>query len=471
MKWTHPSKLFWLLAIVIPFYLTWTFDHSLWNPDETRDAGIASEMYRNQSFVVPTLNGEVFLEKPPLYYWSCSLVYWLSGKVTAGTTRLPSALYGILGILFTFLLGRRLFNDNIGFVAGLMLATTLQYFKMSHFAMMDVSLAALVAGALYFYVIGSKVGFSVFTILAFFSKGFLGIILPGLVVIGDCILEKKPKELAKWMGVGAVFFVALAGPWLWALWQKGGRQFLEIFLIDNHWHRFFSESADHTEHFWFYYFLSFPVDFLPWSLWFIVFIKRLIQNFSEILTHRGVRFVLTWFVALFVFFTISSSKRSIYLLPLFPAGALLSAYGIGGIQSRIFQKAHVYVVSLFVFLLMVSSITVVKRLDIEKTFVPLCDVIKSNMVEGVFVGYNLNEMERGVFGFYLNSTFKNVLTQDELAQFINGHSSQKILVLVNRNKMHDMANLSGIKLEPLFAYRPEKRTRSYILYESVDRRR
>jgi 4-amino-4-deoxy-L-arabinose transferase-like glycosyltransferase len=143
---------FLVLLTLLPLYLTWTFDHALWNPDETRDAGIAAEMYRTGSFAVPTLNGVAFLEKPPLYYWSCALLYKLTGRVTAGTTRLPSALYGFLGILFTFLIGRRLYNDRVGLMAALMLATSLQYFRMSHFAMMDVSLAALITGALYFYL-------------------------------------------------------------------------------------------------------------------------------------------------------------------------------------------------------------------------------------------------------------------------------------------------------------------------------
>src|ERR1041385_1013758 len=103
------------LFSLFAFYMLFTFDHSLWNPDETRDAGIARSMFVDKDFVVPRLNGEAFLEKPPLYYWSTSLVYGLAGRITAGLTRLPAALYGILGILFTFLIGRRFFGDSVGF--------------------------------------------------------------------------------------------------------------------------------------------------------------------------------------------------------------------------------------------------------------------------------------------------------------------------------------------------------------------
>src|ERR1043165_2002968 len=121
-----------IFLLLFPFYLLFTFDHSLWNPDETRDAGIARSMFVDKDFVVPRLNGEAFLEKPPLYYWSTSLVYGLAGRITAGLTPLPAALYGILGILFTFLIGRRFFGDSVGFTAAVILGTSMQYFRISH---------------------------------------------------------------------------------------------------------------------------------------------------------------------------------------------------------------------------------------------------------------------------------------------------------------------------------------------------
>jgi 4-amino-4-deoxy-L-arabinose transferase-like glycosyltransferase len=62
-----------LFAVFLPLYLTWTFDHGLWNPDETRDAGIAREMYVHKEFAVPHLNGEAFLEKPPLPPFHCPI--------------------------------------------------------------------------------------------------------------------------------------------------------------------------------------------------------------------------------------------------------------------------------------------------------------------------------------------------------------------------------------------------------------
>ncbi len=454
------NKKWLLLLIIVPLYMTWTFDHSLWNPDETRDAGIAAEMYRNGDYIVPTLNGEPFLEKPPLYYWTSALIYKLTGRVTAGTTRLPAALYGILGILFTFLIGQRLFNERVGLFAGLLLATSFQYFRMSHFAMMDVPLAALIAGALYFHVIGSTFGFAVLTVLAFYAKGFLGLVLPGIVVTVDLLFERKNKELVKTVTVGVLVFAALAGPWMWGLWKEGGSQFLKIFLIDNHWARFFSESADHTEHFWFFYFLSFPVDFLPWSPLLIGAAAGLIKNPEKRLENRPVRFLLFWFLGLFLFFTLSSSKRSIYLLPLFPAAALLSAAWLDEIPLG--QRMQPVLVSMSIVIGM-SSFFLAPRLDRDKSFVPICDAIKNNG-NGEIIGYNLSEMERGVFGFYLEGPLINPKGTAQFETLMREMGTKPLCVVVNRNKIDEIKNYLPKDARLIYEHRPDKKTRSYRVY-------
>lgn len=463
------------LLMLLPLYLTWTFDHSLWNPDETRDGGIAAEMFRGGDYVVPKLNGEAFLEKPPLYYWTCAVIYKLSGRVTAGATRLPAVLYGLLGILFTFLIGRRLFNERVGLLAAAMLATAAQYFRMSHFAMMDIALAALVAGAFYFHLKGSKLGFVFFSILAFYAKGFLGVILCGLVVTLHLASERKTKELLSTIGLGIVLFGFLVIPWFWGLWKRGGTRFLEIFIIDNHWTRFFSHSADHTEHFWFFYLLSFPVDFLPWTFLFGGFLWDLFKDPQKYLSSGPRRFLMLWFFGLLFFFCASSSKRSIYLLPLFPAAALLSACWLDEMlagrsdEAKLEKKIYAVFGSLAV-LIGGASFFVVPRLDRDKTFVPVCDAVKQNTDDGkgAVVGYNLSEMERGVFGFYLNGPILNPGSTAELERVLEQVRSGPYCLIVNRNKIDEVKPIIAGRTGLAFAYRPNKKTRSYLLYKNVN---
>lgn len=449
--------------------MTWTIDHSLWNPDETRDAGIAAEMYRTGAIAVPTLNGAAFLEKPPLYYWTCALIYKLTGRVTAGTTRLPAALYGLLGLLFTFLIGRRLYGERVAMMATLMVATSLQYFRMSHFAMMDICLAAMVTGALYFYLRDSAWGFAIFTVLAFYAKGFLGILLPGLVVTLDLLITQQPKKLAKFVFIGAVVFVILAGPWFWALWKKGGDVYLHTFVIDNHWKRFFSSTADHTEHFWFFYFFSFPGDFFPWTLFFAGFLWSLFRQTGSYLSPGLKRFPIVWFFSILAFFCLSSSKRSIYLLPLFPAAALLSASWVDQAFPRTGARWVAGIGGALALILVVCSFTLVRKLDREKTFVPFCDEIKSHLTDKELVGFDLNEMERGVFGFYLRQTFKNPTDVGQLKEVIEGMKGRPFQLIVARSRVDDVAPVVTSFAKPIFKYRPDKKNRSYVLYSNVER--
>jgi 4-amino-4-deoxy-L-arabinose transferase-like glycosyltransferase len=468
------TKKFWIfIAVLVPLYLTWTFDHSLWNPDETRDAGIASEMYRTGDFIVPKLNGEAFLEKPPLYYWSTALIYKLTGQVTAGTTRLPSALFGILGVLFTFFIGKKLFNERVGLFGASILALSTQYFRMSHFALMDVALAALVTGAFYFFLKGSKSLFLIFTILAFYAKGFLGIVLTGLVVSLYLLSEKKPMELIKVIGLGALLFSGLVLPWFYGLWKEGGMEFLKVFLIDNHWNRFFSDNADHTEHFWFFYFLSFPVDFLPWTILLFGQLRDLIKKPQKYIESKPRRFLLLWFFGLLGFFCMSSSKRSIYLLPIFPAAALLSAAWLDDImqgrpnEKKIEKRIYVGLISLAL-LIASSSFILAPKLDQDKTFVPVCDFVKENVGDGVIMGYDMSEMERGVFNFYFKGLLLNPKNLDELDISMKANSEKGFCLIANRNKLKDLNDFLQGRVKVVYEYRPNKRTRSYLVYKNIE---
>ena len=457
------------LAFLIPLYLTWTFDHSLWNPDETRDAGIAWNMHHARDYAVPRLNGQAFLEKPPLYYWAANFIYEMTGQRTAGTTRLPSALFGMLGALFTYLIGRRLFNERVGFFAGALLATSYQYFWMSHFALMDVMLAALIAGAFYFHLKGSRLGFILMTVLAFYAKGFLGVILTGTVVTIDLLVGRKPMELAKVIGLGAVLFALGVGPWFWSLWKSGGTDYLKIFLIDNHWHRFATQTGDHTEHGWYFYFLSFWGDFLPWSILFAGFLWSLRKKWSTIIAARPTRFLMFWFFGMLAFFTLSSSKRSIYLLPLFPAAALLCAVWLDGVlkgnpNELKLESRWLALFAGFSFLIIVSSFFLPRKLDKNKTFVPLCDIVKANVGSGTIAGYNLSEMERGVFSFYFDRLLPNPVDLSQLDQFVKEKKGETFMLIINRRKLEEVQSTLQGQAKLFYEYRPDKPQRSYLVY-------
>ena len=175
--------------------------------------------------------------------------------------------------------------------------------------------------------------------LAFYTKGFIGIVIPGLSVLTFLVIERNFREIIKmrlWLGV--LIFLAMTLPWFIALWQHGGTEHLKVFLLHNHLQRFFpsgfagtiSGAASGHHHPFYYYITEFPSGFLPWS---ILLIPVLFHAFSKsgksgdanVLSEKGTLFAKCWFFAGIIFLSIASTKRTLYLMPIFAPIAMLTA--------------------------------------------------------------------------------------------------------------------------------------------------
>src|SRR4051794_20587470 len=130
---THSPAASWLrqplvLAVVLAFVACFAGigSHHLWSPDEPTGAAVGREMLESGDLIVPRLNGQPFLEKPPLYWWvqTAALRRWGS---TAPAARLPSALFSALTLLVTFALGRRLNGWRSGLLAVAVLGSTVLF--------------------------------------------------------------------------------------------------------------------------------------------------------------------------------------------------------------------------------------------------------------------------------------------------------------------------------------------------------
>jgi hypothetical protein len=135
-------------------------------------------------------------------------------------------------------------------------------------------------------------------------------------------------------------------------------------------------------------------------------------------------------------------------------------------RMRHYEQAIFWLCGLFALALDFSSFLFMARLDSEKTFVPVMQAIKQNDAGHRLVGFDLSEMERGVFGFYLDRTFMNIHTVDELAHVLSSPPTP-VLLIVNRNRLKDLAPILQGACRLIFEYRPGQKTRSYQLYESA----
>lgn len=311
----------------------------LWDPDEPRYAEVAKEMVTNSGdWILMHLNGKVYGDKPPLFFWLIALSSYLWGGFTSFAVRFPPALFGTLTVLLTFFIGKTLYSSQTGFLSGLVLATSFEFAYLSTRANIDTTLTFFTTASILCFFLWVQhrkekntyedpmggLRFFVFYIgmaLATLAKGPIGFILPLLVSLIYLSLQKDWKGI-KGMRLlpGMLLFLVIVLSWYLPAVLLGGKAYLQETLF-KHTVDAYARGWTHVHPFYFY-FLNFPADFLPWTLFlpgviFFAFSKK------EKGMGREFLFLLVWFVSIFLFFSFSKGKREIYLLPLYPAASLM----------------------------------------------------------------------------------------------------------------------------------------------------
>lgn len=335
-----------LLLVAIPLFSLGLSNHGLWSADEPRVAEIGREMALTGNWALPTLNQRPFLEQPPLYYGALALTFKAFG-VSDRVARVPSALFAFGSILVVFFMANALFGSQTALLAGLVLAMSGEFFRVAHTVIVDGALTFFVLCCMAFFITGylsesnrkkllCYILMYVACSLAFLTKGFIGVVIPGLGILAFLVADRNLKEILKMrLWLGALIFLAMALPWFIALWHQGGTEYLKVFLFHNHLQRFLPDglagavSADVSGHHnpIYYYLIEFPVGFLPWS---ILLVPALIHACSRAgrsgaPSEKGLLFAKCWFFAGIIFLTASSTKRTLYLMPIFAPMAIITA--------------------------------------------------------------------------------------------------------------------------------------------------
>ncbi len=330
------SDLIYMAILLGCFYAIWIGSYALFTPDEGRYSEVAREMVASGDYITPRLNGVAFLDKPVLYYWLQASAIHLFG-LKEWALRFWPAFMGILGCLMTYLAGSLLFNRRTGLIAALILATAPLYYGAAHYANLDLEVAVLISNSLLFFIMATQlpecrlrkvfmVSAYLFASLAFLTKGLIGVAFP-MMIIGAWILILNRWDLLKKMHlvIGLVLFVCITTPW-YVLAQKANPEFLHFFFVTQQVTRFLTKAEfNNKTAFWFY----FPIVFaglFPWALFYVQavthHIKKIWQNRQENAVNL---FLVLWLFIIFTFFSIPKSKTVGYIIPIFPALALLVA--------------------------------------------------------------------------------------------------------------------------------------------------
>jgi 4-amino-4-deoxy-L-arabinose transferase-like glycosyltransferase len=316
----------------------------LLGPDEPRYARVAVEMRRSGDLVTPTLQGQPWLEKPPLYYWLAGRAFALLGE-TETAARLPSLVAGLLFVGATAFVGARLYGGAAGLHAGFVLGTSVLPFVYARAAAMDMLLAATVTAAMGLIglrLLGMAGGLAlpaacVAMGLATLAKGPLGLLLPTLVAGAYIVAVREGRLLGRLLSpAGLLLFVLVAAPWYLLVYRAQGQAFVDVFLLDHNVQRFTSTIHRHPGP-WHYYIGLVLLGLFPWSGLIVPAIARLRLRVS-----RPDLYVFAWFLLPFVFFSAAGSKLPGYILPCLPPLAILmgrTARDLAGDDARGARRA------------------------------------------------------------------------------------------------------------------------------------
>lgn len=310
----------------------------VYNPDEPREVEMAREMHATGDFLVPRLNAEPFLEKPPLFYWLVVAAYRVSDGPNETAARFVPAIAGLLTVLCTFLLARALLGESAAFLAGLVLLTAFEFFYIARRSMIDMplTLATTMAGlGMYRALTGTGrrwpwllLGYAGFA-LALLFKGIVGAGLPGIAVLAWIVARRDARAIVRLaMPIGLVAAFVPVALWVHALGERLGAPAVHEFVVVNNVMRFTGgASKGHDNPFW-YYLPTLLTDFAPWSA---LLPFAIVAACGAAARRRPqVRDPLLAFALPFLFLSVASTKRGIYLLPIYPYAAILVAWYLCG---------------------------------------------------------------------------------------------------------------------------------------------
>lgn len=359
---TPRSKFLLVLAALLLAALPLALSRGVWAPDEARYARVAAEMKAAGQWLVPSLNGDLYAQKPPLLFDLTQLASLGSEGIPEWAVKVPVLMAALLALWCVGLLGRRLLGPEGLWLAPLLLASQFPFLWQAQFGQIDMLVIALVTaqialgvaaaeGAVRLWVSGA--GLALLGTLGILAKGPVGCVPPWLVLLAWFAVRKDWQGLKRTGLLWAIPGVAaLAGLWLLSIGLAAGWDYPQALLFKQTVQRYLEPW--HHKAPWYYYLGVFWVQGLPWSLLVVPMAAQLVRK-------RGWRepaalLPLLWIAVYLLFFSVSEGKRSVYILPLYPALALLVAHGVlrwqsGAWKLRGFQGVILFLAGLFTALL------------------------------------------------------------------------------------------------------------------------
>lgn len=312
----------------------------LLDPDEPVYAETAREMLQTGDFLSPRIFGAYWYDKPPMYYWLVALSQMLFG-FSEFAARFPAALMACFTSIMIYVSTTKLFNERAGFWSAIILTSCVQFFYMGKAAVTDTTLLFFMTGAILSFAHKKYWLMYVCMALATVTKGPIGIVFPGAIIFIYLVIMGQLREILRMHVIrGLLLYFLLASPWYYAMYTVHGMEFIETFLGFHNLTRFTTPEHANRVTFWYY----FPVVILgmfPWTGLLAQSIKASISD-SRIDDMRQLLLFHVWWGFVFIFFTICQTKLVSYILPMFPALAVIIGWNISRMLAKLRHNTTFY---------------------------------------------------------------------------------------------------------------------------------
>lgn len=306
----------------------------LFDPDEGLHAAIAQEMNRRGDYVTPTFLGQPFLDKPILFFWAEAASLRIFGD-NETAIRVPPLLFGLLGMLAVALLGRSLFDEATGLVAGIVYATMLLPLGVSQVAVHDIGLVPFMCVAAYCLhrvslastepsvasafrrnILLLSLAAGVCLGLSILTKGLVGVVFAGIFAAWLAVHRAAATiRLAVALTIAGLTALLVAAPWYFAM-EAAHPGYLHYYFVERHLQGYLTATQRHAGRPWWYYVPIVIGGTLPWAGYLAGALGGM---------RRQTRVLWAWFATGLIFLSIGESKLVTYALPLFPILALIVA--------------------------------------------------------------------------------------------------------------------------------------------------
>lgn len=340
MKTILSNRTFWFLLIICCVTLFPFIGLSEYHTKgEPRESIVSYSMLETGNWVLPRNNGGEMAYKPPFFHWCVAIVSVIRGEVTEATSRIPSAIALILMTLGGFCFYQKRKNTPIAIISVLVAFTSYELHRAGANCRVDMVLTALTVGALFllykWYEDGLK-GIPFLAILLMglgtLTKGPVGSVIPCLVM-GCFMLLRNVNFFKTFLLLFAWGVLSLLpyAVWFYFAWQQGGQEFLDLMYEENIGRMTSTMGYESCVNPWYYNIITVIAGYTPWILMLVISLfflqyRRLPQ--LNLWWQRFVKWIqglenvdlfsLTSIVVIFVFYCIPQSKRSVYLMPIYP---------------------------------------------------------------------------------------------------------------------------------------------------------